>query len=390
MNEETVNPHKNRKKILWGIGFGFMAIALTIFLLWIFIWRFEVSTSDAYVHGNQVVVTSQIPGFITEVTVNDTQLIEEGRVLVQLDTIDRQMAFENAKNTLAETVRTVAGLFENVGTLKAEKEMRKAEFALAAQEYQHRKKLLPSGSVSKENFQQSEARFIETFAGFLGADHSFRKAMAQVENTTIPTHPLVKRGEDAIREAYVNLGRCTIRSASHGIVAMKKAQVGESISPETPLMTIVPLNEIWVNANFKETQLKKVRIGQPVKLTSDIYGGDVVYHGTVVGISAGTGSVMSVLPPQNATGNWIKIVQRLPVRVRLEPDEIQHNPLHLGLSMNVTIDIHDTSGKKIPPPAPPGVLYSTDIFEKQDAGVDKIIQTILEQNITLKEPDAES
>ncbi|NGX37995.1 MAG: Multidrug export protein EmrA [Chlamydiae bacterium] len=387
MNEEAVTPHKNRKKILWGIGIGFIAITIGIFFLWLFIWRFEEYTRDAYVHGNQVVVTSQIPGYITEVTVDDTQVVEEGRVLIQLDTIDQKLAFESAKNTMAETVRNVVSLFEKVGTFKADKEIRKAEFSFAAKEYQHRKKLLPSGSVSKENFQQAEARFIEAFAAYIGADHALRGAEAQVENTTIPTHPLVKRAEDAVRESYVNFQRCTIRSASNGIVAMKKAQVGESISLETPLMMIVPLNEIWVNANFKETQLKKVRVGQPVKLTSDIYGGDVVYHGEVVGLSAGTGSVLSVLPPQNATGNWIKIVQRLPVRVRLEPSEIKRNPLHLGLSMNVTIDIHDTSGKMIPAPMPPGALYSTDIFEKQDEGVDQIVQKILEQNITLKETD---
>lgn len=367
---------------MWILTAIFVALGIFGFLYWLLIWRFEEKTEDAYVHGNQVIITPQIPGYIMSVTVDDTDIVEEGRILVELDPIDRKLALENAKNSLAETVRSVTKMFENVGVLKGEVEAKKAAFAKTAQDYKNRKALVTSGGVSKEDFQHAEAFFVEAFANLLSAQHQLRGAKALVENTTIETHPLVEKAKDNLREAFVNLSRCTIRSPVHGMVAMKRAQVGESIDPQTPLMMIAPLNQIWVDANFKETQLKKVRIGQPVKLKSDIYGGDMIYHGEVIGIAAATGSVMSVLPPQNATGNWIKIVQRLPVRIKLEPSELKRYPLRLGLSMHVTVDIHDTSGKMIPAPPPPGPLYCTDIFEAQEEGARELIQKIIQENKT--------
>lgn len=373
---------KKKKKALWIVTAIFVAIGVAGFFYWLFIWRFEKSTNDAYVQGNQVIVTPQISGYITSVTVDDTDVVEQGRILVELDTIDRKLTLETAKNELANAVRDVTKMFEMVGVLKGEVEARKAAFAKAGLDYKHRKALAPTGGVSKEDFQHSEAFFVEAFANLLSAQHQLRGARALVENTTIETHPRVEKAKDALREAFVNLVRCTIRSPVQGMVAMKKAQVGESVDQKTPLMMVVPLDQIWVDANFKETQLKKMRLGQPVKLKSDIYKGEMIFHGEVIGISAATGSVMSVLPPQNATGNWIKIVQRLPVRVKLDPNELSRFPLRLGLSMDVTVNIHDISGKMIPPSAPPGPLYCTDIFAKQDEGADELIAKIVEENKT--------
>lgn len=387
MTEES---HKKNMRTIWIITLVFVFLGIAGFLYWLFVWRFEESTKDAYVHGNQVVVTPQIPGFITSISVNDTEFVKEGRVLIELDRIDRKMAFDTTKSALAETVRNVTKMFENVGAQKGELEASKAAFAKTAKDYKHRKALVASGGVSKEEFQHAEAFFIEAFANMLTVQHNLRGAQALVENTTIETHPLVEKAMDDVREAFVNLSRCTIRSPVSGIVAMKKAQVGESIAPETPLMMIVPLDQIWVDANFKEVQLKKVRLGQPVRLKSDIYGGDMIYQGEVIGIAAATGSVMSVLPPQNATGNWIKIVQRLPVRVRLKPDQLKDHPLRLGLSMDVTVDIRNTSGKMIPEPPPPGAKYSTDVFEKQEEGVEEIIEKILKENQTFGSSDAKT
>lgn len=371
-----------RKKLLLIITLSFLILGGAVFLWWFFLGRFEVKTQDAYVQGNQVVVTPQISGFVQSITVQDTELVEEGRILIQLDPVDQKLALEGAKNTLAETVRNVTQMVENVGFLKAEKEVKKAELTRAGQDYQHRKKLVKIGGVSKEEFEHSEAAFIASFAGLLGVQHQLRGALALVENTTIKSHPLVEKAKDEFKRAYVNLQRCTIRCPVKGMVAMKKAQVGESVFPETPLMTIVPLNQIWVDANFKENHLGKVRIGQSVKLHSDLYGSDVPYQGKVTGIGAATGSVLSVLPPQNATGNWIKIVQRLPIRIELDPQEVIENPLRLGLSMHVTVDIHDTSGKRIPPPPPPGALFKTNIFAKEEKWADKLIDQIIEQNST--------
>lgn len=367
---------------MWIISSVFLAIGIGVFIYWILIWRFEESTDDAYVHGNQVIITSQISGYINTVSVDDTDLVDQGQILVTLDQIDRKLAFESAKNILAESVREVTKMFENVGVLKGEFESRKAIFAKNAQDFKHRKALVESGGVSKEDFQHSEAFFVEAFANMLSAQHNLRGAKALVENTTIETHPLVQRAKDRLRQAYVNLSRCTIHSPAQGIIAMKKAQVGESIQPETPLMMVAPLDQIWVDANFKETQLTNIRIGQPVKMKSDIYGSEIIYHGEVIGIAPATGSVMSVLPPQNATGNWIKIVQRLPIRIKLRPQELKKFPLRLGLSMHVTVDIHDKGGKLIPSVAPPGPLYTTDIFKAQEAGVNEIIEKIVKENQT--------
>ncbi len=380
MTEEV--EHRKSHHVLWFITAGFLLIGIAFFALWFFDWRYQETTEDAYVHGNQVVVTPQISGYITSITVDDTEVVKEGRILIKLDPTDRKIALEGAKNALAETVRNVGQMFENVGVNKGIVEKRKAEFAKAAKDYQHRKKLVKSGGVSVEEFQHAEAAFIASFAAYLSARHALRGAQTLVENTTIKTHPLVEKASDTLREAYVNLERCTIRSPTDGMVAMKKGQVGEAINPSTPLMTIIPLNQIWVDANFKENQLKKVRIGQRVDLTSEIYGRDVRYRGEVIGIAAATGSVMSVLPPQNATGNWIKIVQRLPVRVKLDPSQLEKHPLRLGLSMKARVDITDTSGVMIPASPPEGALYATDIFDKQEAGAEPLISKIIKENST--------
>lgn len=377
--EKLLNKN-DRKKVIGGITIAILAISFIIFLLWLFLFRVHVKTDDAYVSGNQVVLTPQISGYITFVTVNDTQLVEEGHILVQLDTIDQTVNLEKAKNELAETVRNVVQMFAKAESLRANVESRKAEMGKTAQDYEHRKKLVQSGAISVEDFEHSEAFFIQAYANLLAAQFELEGAEALVQGTTVETHPMVEKAKAATKEAYVNLQRCTIRSPVKGIVANKQAQVGEAVAPNTALMTLVPLEQIWVDANYKEMQLRKIRIGQPVKMTSDIYGSDVVYQGKVIGIGAATGSVLSVLPPQNATGNWIKIVQRLPVRISLDQEEIKANPLRLGLSMDVNVNVRKTDGELIPPPSPFNELYTTTVFESQELGADALIQQIIAEN----------
>lgn len=378
---EEPHPHKKRHLLGW-ITAGFLLISVIVFLFWLFVWRFRVSTEDAYVNGNQIVVTSQIPGFITSVSVEDTNFVKQGRVLVELDPLNARIALEQAESVLAETVRKVAQMFETVNALKAEQESRKADLIRARLDYKHRKGLVSAGGVSQEDFEHSETDFMSAFAKLLATSHELRKALAMVENTTVTTHPLVEQAKDELRQAYIHLQRCHILSPATGMIAMKKAQVGEAIVPHTPLMSLIPFDQMWVDANFKEVQLKDVRIGQPVTLTADLYGSGVLYHGKVVGISAAAGSVLSLLPPQNATGNWIKIVQRLPVRVVLDPEELIDHPLRLGLSMNVKIDIRNTKGRMIPPPSPAGPLFETDVFARQEEGCEALIARILQQNTT--------
>ncbi|NGX45130.1 MAG: Multidrug export protein EmrA [Chlamydiae bacterium] len=371
---------RKRRFIIGGMVIGLVVVGIAVFLYWLFIWQFEEWTDDAYVHGNQVVITPQISGFITSLTVEDTEVVEKDRILVTLDKTDNTLALLRAESELAVAVRDVVGLFQRVGELKAAKEMRKSEMIKAAQDYTHRKNLVKEGAVSKEEFEHSESFLVSAIAGVLFAEHQLRAALAEVENTTVATHPLVEKVKELYRRAWVDLNRCEIRAPVHGMVSRKKAQVGEAAAPSDPLLELIPLDQIWVEANYKEVNLKNVRLGQPAKVTADLWGDSFEYSGKVIGISAATGSVLSLLPPQNATGNWIKIVQRLPVRIALNPEDIEKRPLRLGVSMKVTIDTHDRSGKLLPAPPPAAPLFQTDVYNQQLEGSDAKIEQIIQKN----------
>lgn len=383
MTEQVTIENKEKKKsyTLWGMVLGFLLIGIAFFFYWELVLKFEVSTEDAYVEGNQIVITPQISGYINVINVDETEIVREGKVLVTLDPTDQMILFEEAKHSLANTVRQVVSLFENVLQLKAERQIREVEKIKAYQDYMHRKDLLDGGAVPVEQFEHAEASYLASVHSISLVDHQLQAAIAEIENTTIETHPKVEEAKDKLCKAFVDLQRCQIMAPTYGMIAQRQAQVGEAVKPGTNLMMLIPLNQIWVNANFKETELGKVRIGQSVEMTSDIYGNDVVFHGKVVGLWPGTGSVFSVLPPQNATGNWIKIVQRLPVRISLDPEELKKHPLRLGFSMSVTVDIHNTDGDMLPSPTETSNLYETHIYQSQLEGVDELITHILKENI---------
>ena len=362
------NSNHNHHLFLW-MFLGFLAVGAAAFIYWFLVLRFEASTDDAYVHGNQIVITPQIPGYITMIGVDETEIVQEGKILAALDPTDQTIAFEEAKHNLANVIRQVFNLFERVKELEAEKLIKEIETRKLYQDYIHRKNLLSDEAIPVEQYEHAEANYLASLHAISLVKHQLQAAAAEVENTTIKTHPRVEEAKERLRRAFIDLQRCKIASPARGMIANRTAQVGEAVKPGGALMMLTPLNQIWVNANFKETELKNVRIGQPVTMTSDLYGDDVIFHGKVDGIWSGTGSVFSVLPPQNATGNWIKIVQRLPVRISLEPDEILKHPLRLGLSMSVTIDTHDTEGKMIPLPTETSDLYQTNVFKEQLKGV---------------------
>ena len=277
-------------------------------------------------------------------------------------------------------MREVTKLFENVYVLASEYEKAGAKLVEAEIRYLNRKEIVESGAISEEEYIFSEADYFAARATHTAAKYNLMKGISEVQNTTIATHPLVEKAKADVREAYVKLQRCTLRSPVTGIVAQRKVQVGQSISRHLPLLAIIPLNQMWIEANFKEIDLTNIRIGQAATITSDIYGGGVVYKGEVIGIGIGSGAVFSPLPPQNATGNWIKIVQRIPVRISLDPQQLKKNPLRLGLSMNVSVDISDIEGSRIPKKSSDQSIYQTDIFESQIDGSEKVIEAILEQN----------
>ena len=283
------------------------------FMYWYFHGRFYMYTNDAYVGGNIVVVTPRISGTVVSISADDTDYVEQGRILVELDKTDAFIALEKNIAHLGQSVRQVTALLETTKQIKALVSVKKAIFIQAAQDYERRECLVDALAVSLEDFDHSLAALNSSFADLISTEHYYLSLVAQTENTTIEKHPLVEEAKQLLREAFLMLQRCTLISPVEGLVARRSVQIGEQINPAQPLIAIVPLNQIWVDANYKETQLRNVRIGQPTKVHCDLYGSDVDFEGVVSGIAGGTGSVFSLLPPQHATGNWIKIVQRLPV-----------------------------------------------------------------------------
>ncbi len=277
--------------------------------------RYHENTDDAYVNGNIVQITPQVVGTVVAVNADDTQTIQVGQPLVVLDPADSKIALQQAEANLAQTVRQVRTLYVNNNAFQADVTQREADLARAQDDYKRRMAVAQTGAVSLEEISHAQDAVKVAKATLVAAEQNLASNRALTERTTIAEHPNVLAAAAKVRDAYLNFARNTLPAPVTGYVAKRSVQVGQRVSPGNPLMAIVPLNAVWVDANFKEVQLKSMRIGQPVELTADVYGSSVVYHGKVQGFSAGTGSAFSLLPAQNATGNWIKVVQRLPVRV---------------------------------------------------------------------------
>src|SRR5277367_5014122 len=311
---------------------------------WYLYARYFESTDDCYVSGDVVQITTEIPGTVIQLHVDDTQSVARGQSLLELDPADAEVSVSNAEANLARAVRTVRALFAQADQLRAEIRDREVQLQQAEQDHQRRTGLLSEGAISSEELQHTQDRITEVRASLTAAQEQLKETTAQIDRTTIPTHPQVLAAMAAVRDASLALRRTRLTAPVPGIVAQRSVQVGQRVAAGTPLMGIVPLDAVWVDANFKEVQLRDMRVGQPVKLRADMYGGAAVYHGKLVGLSAGSGTAFALLPAQNASGNWIKIVQRLPVRVELDPSELRAHPLHIGLSVTATVDIRDTSG----------------------------------------------
>ncbi len=374
MNDPT------KKKLLW-ITAIFALCGSLCFLYWVVWGRFSTSTDDAYVNGNMIMVTPQQSGIITGIWADNTQLVEEGQPLLELDKHDYQISLDHAKANLADTLRTVAQIFLKVDELKAKKDRVFAEFIKAQLDFEHRYALVADGGVAREDFEHSETALAASAALVREVEKELESQEAEVQGTTIATHPKVERAKSELRKAFLELHRCVVKAPAKGIISNRKAQVGQWVMKEDFLMALIPLNEIWVDANFREVNLKHLRIGQPVEVKADMYGGDVKFHGKVQGLNGGTGSVFSILPPQNASGNWIKIVQRVPVKITLDPKELLVFPLILGLSMNVDVNTHDRTGLRLPEASKERALYKTIIYNDELSEAEKLIEQIVAENI---------
>ncbi|WP_207005761.1 HlyD family efflux transporter periplasmic adaptor subunit, partial [Trinickia mobilis] len=342
--------------------------------------QYHESTDDAYVNGNLVQLTPQVTGTVNAVNADDTQIVKEGDPVVTLDPADSRIALLNAEAALGQAVRHVSTLYVNNDYYAANVAQRESDLARAQDDLRRRLAVQNTGAVSAEDVSHARDAVAAAQASLDAARQQAQSNHALTDRTSIEQHPDVRAAAAKVRDAYLDYARNTLPAPVTGYVAQRSVQVGERVGPGTPLMSIVPLDGVWVDANFKEVQLRRMRIGQPVTMTADVYGSSVEYHGRVIGFSAGTGSAFATLPPQNATGNWIKIVQRLPVRIALDPKELEAHPLRIGLSMVVDADTRNDTGTQLA--AAVNTTYRTDVFARYGDEADAEIAKIIDQNET--------
>jgi membrane fusion protein (multidrug efflux system) len=337
-------PRRARRLGLLGLGAAVALGVLSYGGYWLFDGRYYESTDDAYVDGDVVQVTSEVPGTVISLHVDDTQPVRAGQRLLELDPADAEIAEANAEADLARAVRQVRGLFAQGKELRAQIDQREQAERTADEDLQRRGGLLDDGAISEEELSHARDAVTTTRANVAAAREALSQTIAQIDGTTIANHPQVLAAAAAVRNAALAVHRTELTAPVSGVIAKRSVELGQRVAAGTPLLAVVPLDDVWIDANFKEVQLKRMRAGQPVTVRADLYGRGVTYHGRVVGIAAGSGSAFALLPAQNASGNWIKIVQRVPVRILLDADEIEAHPLRVGLSTSVRVDLHDTSG----------------------------------------------
>jgi membrane fusion protein, multidrug efflux system len=383
MDTPVSTPNHKRRRWRWlsAVAVVVLALATAYGAYWARVLRFEQTTDDAYVGGNIVQITPQISGTVVEIGADDTQFVRAGQPLVRLDQADARVALDQAEAQLARTVRDVRNLFSTSSELQAAVQLRQTDLAAAQSDLQRRQRLGDSGAVSGEELQHSRDAVKAAQAALLQAQQQLAANRARVDGTTLSDHPQVRDAAAVVRNAYLTLARTELPAPVSGFIARRNVQLGQRVGPGAPLMAVVPLDQVWVDANFKEPQLARMRVGQPVLLRADLYGGRIVYHGTVAGFGAGTGAAFSLLPAQNATGNWIKIVQRVPVRIALDPHELAAHPLQIGLSMKVAVSVRNgADAARLPQLASRLPAYSTRVFADSDASADARVKAIIAAN----------
>jgi len=376
----VAQPGGARKRWLAIVVGAFLAIGIAYGAWWALVLRFDQSTDDAYVAGNVVHITSQVAGTVVKIAADDTQFVKAGTTLVQLDSADARIALEQAEARLAKAVRDVRGLFATTAQLKANVDLRNTDVARFAEDLDRRERLARSGAVSGEELQHARDALASAKAALAAAEQELAANQARIDRTTVDNHPDVLAAAAQVHDAYLQLARTELPAPVSGYVAKRAVQLGQRVAPGAPLMAIVALDDVWVDANFKEPQLANLRVGQPVTLRADLYGRKVRYHGSVAGFGAGTGSAFSLLPAQNATGNWIKIVQRVPVRIALDPQELALHPLQVGLSMQVDVDTHERDGARLPQAPQTTPAYSTDVYGNAEVIAAQRVKAIIAAN----------
>lgn len=373
---------KSKRKTSFFILFiVLVVIAATWFFYYEVYAKYSEETNDAYVNGDLVVISPQISGTVSKVVVDQGDYVEKGQILISLDSNDTQIALQAAEAKLANSVREVRSLYATADNAKASLEATKVEYNQAISDYKRRQKLAKSGAISQEDLNHYKDLVETTKSQYLASQQALKMAVALVDNTVLKTHPAIKSAVANLRQVYLNNLRADIVAPISGYVAKRAIQLGSQVQPGTQMMVIVPLHQVWVDANFKESQMRDMRIGQAVILTSDLYGKEVEYKGEIESLGIGTGSAFSLLPAQNASGNWIKIVQRLPVKIRLQKDNLAQYPLRIGLSMLAKVDIEDRNGALLSESPQQEARFDTDVYQNTLQEVDHLVTKILHENV---------
>jgi membrane fusion protein (multidrug efflux system) len=378
---ETAAPANGKRKLLLRLVLLIVVVAAIGFGIWYYtIGRWYEGTDDAYVNGNVVQITPQVAGTVIRINADDGNLVHKGDVLVEIDGSDARIALQQTEAQLARSVRQVRGLYSNVESGQAVVAAQRVSLDRARQDYARRQGLVATGAISAEELAHARDTLAAAESQLASTQQQLSTTRALVDETVIAKHPDVLAAAAALRVAYLNDARSKIYAPVDGYVAKRTVQVGQRLQPGAPLMAVITLNQVWVDANFKETQLAHMRIGQQVTLKSDLYGSKVEFKGKVQSLGVGTGSAFSLLPAQNATGNWIKIVQRVPVRIELDAKELDKNPLRIGLSMAVDVNLHDQSGPALAQQSPKEPAFTTDVYQGQMQGAQADIDRIIHEN----------
>ncbi|MBB4617205.1 efflux RND transporter periplasmic adaptor subunit [Sphingomonas abaci] len=338
----------------------------------------EEETDDAYVAGDVVAITARDPGQVTAIHADNTQMVKAGQPLIDLDPATADVGLASAQAELARAVRATRATFSRLSETGAQVVQARAELARASDDYRRRRGAAAEGAISGEELAHAADAVKVARANLQLALSQQTQSRTAVQGTDVNTNPAVLAAAAAYRRAAITAGHMHITAPIDGVVAQRTVQLGQQVAAGTPMMAVVPLDRLWVDANFRETQLKDLRIGQPATVVSDVYGDDVVYHGKVIGVGAGSGNAFALLPPQNASGNWIKIVQRVPVRIQLDPRELRANPLRVGLSVAATVDTASKSGQRLGLPA--AQAYGATSPDANDPAVEARIRQIIAAN----------
>lgn len=370
-----------KRNILRVFTFSLIVLGIVWFLLWFFSLRFYQSTDDAYANGNLININATVPGSVVVFYADDTDLVEEGQLLVELDKTSYQVQYDKSLASLASAVLKVRELQDTVLSNQASVEIKQIAAKKASYDLENRFQLVDSLAVSNEEFTHSKDELASAEQQLKKAEAELKVSLDAIGNTSLEDHPLIDQEKANVRIAYYNLKHCSIYAPARGYVAKRAVDVGEWVTQNTPLMTVIPTDYVWVDANFKETQLPYMRIGQPATVHFDYYGSKVKFYGKVLGIASGSGSVFSLIPPQNATGNWIKIVQRLAVRISLDPETVKKYPVRIGISADVGVDISNQDLPYLAAMPNTKPIAKTIVFDINIAEVNKVIDEVIKANL---------